>query len=121
MTTFAAAGQLTLLKNLRSEMGVHPVYVQLRGPNSGPVSTGIARLAAALLEEVIALGCRKFIACGGAGVLDQDIAPGHLLIPTWAIRMRKPASLPATVREAVAHPAAWQRLKPFCNSTWITC
>ena len=28
-------------------------------------------MAAAMLEEAIALGCRKFIACGGAGVLDK--------------------------------------------------
>jgi uridine phosphorylase len=31
-------------------------------------------------------GCRKFIACGGAGVLDGDIADGHIIVPTTAIR-----------------------------------
>lgn len=35
---------------------------------------------------MIALGCRKFIACGGAGVLDREIAVGHLVVPTSAIR-----------------------------------
>jgi len=35
---------------------------------------------------MIALGCRKFIACGGCGVLDGEIAVGHLLLPTSAIR-----------------------------------
>jgi uridine phosphorylase len=39
-----------------------------------------------MLEEVIALGCRKFIACGGCGVLDSGIAMGHPLIPLSAIR-----------------------------------
>jgi uridine phosphorylase len=43
-------------------------------------------LAAFLLEEMIALGGRKFIACGGAGVLDKTIAMGHLLVPIAAIR-----------------------------------
>jgi uridine phosphorylase len=45
-----------------------------------------APLAAAMLEEAIALGCRKFVACGGAGVLDRSIALGHLVVPTAAIR-----------------------------------
>lgn len=45
-----------------------------------------APLAAASLEIAIALGGRKFVACGGAGVLDRDIAVGHLVVPTSAIR-----------------------------------
>jgi uridine phosphorylase len=45
-----------------------------------------APMAAAMLEEAIALGCRKFVACGGAGVLDRSIALGHLIVPTAAIR-----------------------------------
>ena len=45
-----------------------------------------APLAAGLLEESIALGCRRFIACGGAGVLDRAIALGHLVVPTSAVR-----------------------------------
>jgi uridine phosphorylase len=42
--------------------------------------------SAAFLEELIALGFNKFIVCGGAGVLRKDIAVGHLVIPTSAIR-----------------------------------
>jgi len=38
------------------------------------------------MEEVIALGCRKFIAVGSCGVLDREIAVGHLIIPTAAVR-----------------------------------
>jgi uridine phosphorylase len=45
-----------------------------------------ATLAAYLLEETIALGGRKFIACGVAGTLDAEIAMGHLLLPTAAVR-----------------------------------
>lgn len=45
-----------------------------------------APLAAALMEEVIASGCRRIIACGGAGVLDSQIAVGTVLIPTSAVR-----------------------------------
>ncbi|HPR17946.1 MAG TPA: nucleoside phosphorylase [Candidatus Cloacimonadota bacterium] len=42
--------------------------------------------AAGLLEELIGLGFKKFIVCGGAGVLQKDIAVGHLIIPVSAIR-----------------------------------
>ena len=42
--------------------------------------------SAAFLDELIALGFTKFIVCGGAGVLRKDIAVGHLVIPTSAVR-----------------------------------
>ncbi len=45
-----------------------------------------APMAVATLERLIALGCRKFIACGGAGVLDSSIAVGHIIVPYAAIR-----------------------------------
>ncbi len=45
-----------------------------------------APVAAALLEIAIALGCRKFIACGGAGVLDRTIPVGAFIVPSAAIR-----------------------------------
>jgi uridine phosphorylase len=45
-----------------------------------------AAIAAASLEVAIALGGRKFVACGGAGVLDRRIAVGHLVVPTAAVR-----------------------------------
>lgn len=106
---FVAEGRLTLLTKLRTEMGAHPVYafhhghqaVALFQPGMG------APFAAVLLEEVIALGCRKFIACGGAGVLDREIALGHLLVPTSAIRDEGTSYhyLPPS-REVAAHPAA---------------
>jgi uridine phosphorylase len=42
--------------------------------------------AASFLEELIASGFQKFIVCGGAGVLQKDIAVGHLIIPVSAVR-----------------------------------
>lgn len=106
---FAAEGRLTLLTNLRSEMGDHPVYAFTYGDQSVALfQPGMgAPFAAVLLDEVIALGCRKFVACGGAGVLDRDIALGHLLIPTCAIRDEGTSYhyLPPA-REVDAHPAA---------------
>ena len=45
-----------------------------------------APIAAGLLEEAIAFGCKKFIACGGCGVLEKEIAVGHLILVSSAIR-----------------------------------
>lgn len=78
----------TLLCNLKSEIGVHPIYeINFKGKRIAFFHPGIgAPLAIGLMEEVIALGVKNFIACGGCGVLDKDIAVGHLILPTSAIR-----------------------------------
>lgn len=77
-----------LLANSKSEMGYHPLYeIDYEGRRLAFFHPGIgAPLAAALLEEAIARGCRKFIAIGGCGVLDKSIAVGHLLLPISAFR-----------------------------------
>ncbi|MEM7113382.1 MAG: nucleoside phosphorylase [Chloroflexota bacterium] len=79
---------ITPLTTISTEMGEHPVYLySVGGHQVALLHQGMgAPLAAFLLEELIAMGGRKFIACGGAGVLDQTIAMGHLLVPTAAIR-----------------------------------
>lgn len=98
-----------VLKRLRSEIGRNPVYeIGLHGQRLAVVHPGVgAPLSAAFLEEVIALGCRSFIACGGAGVLDSAIAVGHVLVPTSAIRDEGTSYhyLPPG-REVAAHPEA---------------
>lgn len=77
-----------VLAHQRSEIGLHPVYeIEFKGRRIAFFHPGVgAPLAAGLLEEVIALGGRKFIACGGAGVLDREIAVGHVVVPTSAVR-----------------------------------
>jgi uridine phosphorylase len=45
-----------------------------------------APMAAGQIEDLTALGCKKFIACGSCGVLRSDLAVGHLIIPTAAVR-----------------------------------
>jgi uridine phosphorylase len=78
----------TVLAYSASEIGQHPLYeINVDGKRLAFFHPGIgAPLAAGLLEEMIARGCRKFIACGGCGVLDKDIAVGHLLVPASALR-----------------------------------
>ena len=85
---FVEQGLAEELTALESEMGAHPIYVhEVQGQPVALIHPGVgAPLAAAILEETIALGCRNFIACGGAGVLDRTIAVGHLLVPISAVR-----------------------------------
>ena len=42
--------------------------------------------SAALLEELIAMGAKRFIVCGAAGVLQKGIQVGHLVVPYTAVR-----------------------------------
>ena len=61
-----------------SEVGRHTIYeLEIAGKRLAVVHprTGAA-MAAAMLDRIIARGARKFIACGGAGVLDSKIAVG---------------------------------------------
>ncbi|MBG0787376.1 MAG: nucleoside phosphorylase [Anaerolineaceae bacterium] len=71
-----------------SQIGKHPLYeMEYEGQRLAFFHPGIgAPLATGLLEEVIVWGCRKFIVCGGCGVLDRSVAVGHLLVPEAALR-----------------------------------
>jgi uridine phosphorylase len=76
------------LHPLKSEMGDLPVFLGTHNGNTLGVVPGTvgAPLAAVLLEHLIARGGRKFIVCGGSGVLDSSIESGHVVVPTSAIR-----------------------------------
>lgn len=107
--TLAERHQARIVRYLRSEIGQLPVYeIEMEGKRLAVFHPGVgAPLAAAFLEEMIALGCRSFIACGGAGVLDSAIAVGHVLVPSCAVRDEGTSHhyLPAS-REVWADPAA---------------
>jgi 8-oxo-dGTP pyrophosphatase MutT (NUDIX family) len=62
------------------EWGTGPRAITLVHPGLG------APQGAIILEEMIALGCRAFIACGGSGVLDKEVMAGQLIVPTAAVR-----------------------------------
>lgn len=70
------------------EDGPHCIYeIQYRDRRLAFLHPGVgAPIAAGLLEEAIAFGCRKFIACGGCGVLEKEFAVGHLMIVSGAVR-----------------------------------
>ena len=84
----AESGRLRIVKRIRSEIGRHPLYeLDVEGRRLAVIHPGVgAPLAAALLESVIARGCKKFIVCGGVGVLDRTIAAGRVVVIESAVR-----------------------------------
>lgn len=97
-----------------SELGPHPVYeIDVDGRRLAFFHPGVgAPLAAGLLEEVIAVGGRKFVACGGAGSLVREVTLGHVIVPTSAVRDEGTSYhyLPAS-REVSPHPAAVESIR----------
>jgi len=84
-----AESRLVLLREigdvLPSNWGIYKLeyqgrYVTVVHPGLG------APMAASLIEELIAMGCRKFVACGGAGVIDASLERGSVIVPTAALR-----------------------------------
>lgn len=84
----ASEYQAVIAHTFRTEGGLYPVYeIEYKGERIAFLQPGIgAPLGAGLLEQSIGLGARKVIACGGCGVLDKNIAVGHVLLPTESYR-----------------------------------
>ena len=77
-----------VLAENRWEDGPHPLLeLDYAGERLAVLRSGVgAPLAAGLLEEVIAIGCRTFVVCGGAGALQSDLTLGHFVVVSSAIR-----------------------------------
>ncbi len=107
-------GRLKPIYQLGSEIGKNPVYeMEVEGERIAVLHPGVgAPLAGAFLEELLALGCRDFIACGGCGVLNGEIGLGHVVVPATAVRDEGTSYhyLPPS-REVAAHPAAVQAIE----------
>ena len=116
----------------RWEDGPHPLYeIEHRGQRMAFFHPGVGgAIAAGLLEEVIAFGCRKFIAVGGCGVLQKDVTVGNLIVVNAAVRDEGVSYhyLPPA-REVTADPAALRTIEeslsargiPFVTGkTWTT-
>lgn len=103
----AAEHKARMLVENRWENGPNPIYeIEHGGQRLAFFHPGIGGpLAAGLLEEAIAYGCRKFIVCGGCGVLEKGLGVGHLVVVSAALRDEGVSYhyLPAG-REVVANP-----------------
>lgn len=81
-------GKLQKIGGITSEMGENPIYV-FTEKNTRLLVThpGVgAPLVAMFLEELITLGMKKVIVCGGCGVLDPELVAGYPLIVNAAVR-----------------------------------
>jgi uridine phosphorylase len=81
-------GKLRTIFEEKWEDCIHPFYeLDVDDRRLAAFHPGVGGpVAAGMLETAIALGCRKFIACGGAGVLDRDLPVGRVIVPRTAIR-----------------------------------
>jgi uridine phosphorylase len=84
----AAAGRATPIGSFAWESGAHTLYRVARdGVDVAVFQPGVgAPLVIGLVEEAIMAGVRAFVVCGGAGALVPDLALGHVIVPTSAVR-----------------------------------
>jgi uridine phosphorylase len=77
-----------IVSYLKSEGFNYPLYeLDYNGEKIVLVQAAVgAPLAAGQIEELSAMGCKKYIACGMCGVLQKELVVGHLIIPVAAIR-----------------------------------
>lgn len=86
--TIAARGDAREVAVLVGAHGRHPIWeIEHHGERLAVFHPGVgAPLAAAFLEEAIALGCRTFVAVGGAGALVPDLVLGQAVVVSSAVR-----------------------------------
>ena len=116
----------------RSEVGPVPFYeINVEGKWLGFFQALVgAPLAVGFMEKAIIMGGKKFVVCGGSGVLNPELAVGHLLIPTAAVRDEgtsyhylPPAfeiSMNPTVVERIEAVAQEEGVEYLLTKTWTT-
>jgi Uridine phosphorylase len=77
-----------IISNFLSEGINFPLYeLDYKGEKIALIQSAVgAPIAAGQVEELTAMGCKKFIACGMCGVLQKELTIGHLIIPIAAVR-----------------------------------
>lgn len=85
---FASEKQAVQIAVSKSANGSIPIYqtTYQDTPVAFFMSPVGAPAAAAMLEEVIAMGGKKFVFFGACGVLHRELTDGHLIVPTHALR-----------------------------------
>lgn len=95
MSFFAEANEAFLARHphraivkMPSESFCPTVYlVDTPGGEIGLIQAPVgAPMAGGYLDNLAAIGFSKFMVCGSAGVLNHDLAVGHLMIPETAVR-----------------------------------
>ena len=85
---FASEKNLPVIGYLNSEVLDIPIYEYVNGVDRLCITMAFCGGpgAAVTLEELYAMGCKKFIICGGAGALTKDSKVGEIVIPVSAVR-----------------------------------
>lgn len=99
---------------LKFETYYYPVYeFDYKGDKIVVVHMSVgAPVAASMIDELNAIGCSKFIACGGCGVLVEHLPVGSLLIPVSAVRDEGTSyHYLQPSREVFANPYAIERIE----------
>jgi len=120
----SAEGRARECARWRDEEGAHVMYdVETDGGRVTLLHPGVgAALAAIRLENAIALGCRRFVACGGAGALVPELALGHVVVTTSAVRDEGTSYhyLPPD-REVLADPEAVRSVEALLHERGVPC
>ena len=124
--------QLPVLDRLHSEVLDIPVYGYPLASETIAVTMPFCTApgAASTIEELHAMGCGRFLVCGGAGALRGELSLGEIVVPTAAVRDEGTSYhyLPPS-REVECHPEALAYLLsglermglPFTTGkTWTT-
>ena len=132
MGKLEARRDVRVLHRFRSEMGPLPVLQVGTGRQAVALYLpGIGGpMAAAGMEQLIALGVRSLIGCGGAGVVVSALQPGAVVVPTQALRdegtsfhyqRRSRYNRPHPDAVRAIRQACQQRGTPFVTGkTWTT-
>lgn len=85
---FVSENNLPVIGYLNSEVLDIPIYEYGYGTDKLCITMALcgAPGAAVAIEELHAMGCEKFIICGGAGALTKDSKVGEIIIPVSAVR-----------------------------------
>jgi uridine phosphorylase len=121
-----------ILSYCKAESFKEPIYqIEYKGEKVALVQAAVgAPMAAGQIEQLSAHGCTKFIVCGSCGVLQKEIAVGHLIIPTAAVRDEgtsyhyappsREIEADAHVVEAIEVALTQQELPYIKAKTWTT-
>lgn len=84
----AARPEARKVTALTSELGWTPVWeIEVNAHRLAVLQPGVgAPMAAAFSEEIIAMGARRIVACGGAGALMPELEVGRAVVVDSAVR-----------------------------------
>jgi len=88
LSKLAEAGELQVIYSHPTEMGPRPIYlIDWQGEKLAVVHPGCgASYGALMVERMIAWGGKTLLACGGAGVIGEELPMGSLMVPEIALR-----------------------------------